>query len=91
MSYVIYGSSYVHSVCYLVWMLMDIFCKDLFNYKMGSQIWTVCKVLIIFSGTDQIVTIFGVDSYMKFYQKLLISSGAETWRSSDRNNLHVMC
>lgn len=45
---------------------------------MGSPIWTLCKVLIIFSGTDQTVTIFGVDSYMKFNQKLLISSGAET-------------
>jgi hypothetical protein len=30
-----------------------------------------------FSGTDQTVTIFDVDSGMKFYQKLLISSGAE--------------
>jgi len=57
---------------------MDICGEDLFNYKMGSQILTLCKVLVIFSGTDQTVIIFGVDSYMKFNQKLLISSGAET-------------
>jgi hypothetical protein len=35
-------------------------------------------VLVVFSDTDQNVTIFGVDGYMKFYQKLLISFGAET-------------
>ena len=78
MSYMSYGNSYMHSVCDLVWILMDICGEDLFNYKMGSQILTLCKVLVIFSGTDQTVIIFGVDSYMKFNQKLLISSGAET-------------
>jgi hypothetical protein len=46
--YVSYGISYVHSVCDLVWILMDICGKDLFNYKMGSPIWTLCKVLIFF-------------------------------------------
>ena len=48
MSYVSYGNSYMHSVCDLVWILMDICGEDLFNYKMGSPILTSWKVLIIF-------------------------------------------
>lgn len=68
----------MQSVCDLVWMLMDICGRYLFNYKMVSPIWTSCKVIIIFSCIDQTVTIFIVHSYMRFYQKLLISSGAET-------------